>query len=110
MSLFYNKKGERLESLEWAKIFEDRDYKKINYTELPNGFRVSTVWIGVDHNYGDGDPLIFETMVFPPDEGTMKSWRDLDCERYSTEEEALAGHEAMCAKWLAKERSPIAES
>lgn len=23
------------------------------------------VWLGLDHRYGEGSPLIFETMVFP---------------------------------------------
>ncbi len=25
---------------------------------------ISTLWLGINHNYGDGPPLIFETMVF----------------------------------------------
>ncbi len=49
--------------------------------------RVSTVFLGLDHQYGDGPPLLFETMVFPKD-----SYSDLYCERYSTYDEAEAGH------------------
>ena len=52
---------------------------------------VSTVWLGLDHSYDGGPPLIFETMVFG---GGL----DLEMERYSTEAEALAGHAAMCAR------------
>ena len=37
----------------------------------------------------DGTPLIFETMVF----GGLN---DQDMERYSTEREAMAGHDRMC--------------
>lgn len=66
-------------------------------TTLPGGARVSTVWLGLDHQFGDGPPLIFETMVFP-----AESSMDLDCERYSTEEEAKAGHSAMVEKWIRK--------
>lgn len=48
--------------------------------------RVSTVWLGLDHNYDIvGDPIIFETMVFDGSE-------DGYCERYATELDAMRGH------------------
>jgi hypothetical protein len=28
------------------------------------GFRVSTIFLGLDHNWGRGDPLLWETMIF----------------------------------------------
>jgi len=65
------------------------------FTTLPNGRWVSTVWLGLDHCFGDGPPVIFETMVFT----TKESLDDLDCKRYSTEAEALAGHAKMVEKW-----------
>lgn len=46
---------------------------------------VSTVWLGLDHQFGEGPPLIFETLIFGGD-------RDGEVRRYSTKEEALAGH------------------
>jgi len=52
---------------------------------------VSTVHLVIDHNFGEGPPLIFETMVFG---GAF----DEEQERYSTEEEAAEGH----ARWLAR--------
>ena len=56
------------------------------YTILKDGTEISTVWIG--SNYGEADPpLIFETMVFSKDGETLSQ------RRYSTESEALAGHE-----------------
>ncbi len=84
-----------MELIAWAKAFEDGD-KRVAMTTLPDGKRVSTVWMGLDHRFGHGAPLIFETMVFPP-EGAG----DLDCDRYSTEEEAIAGHARMVTKWSA---------
>lgn len=47
---------------------------------------VSTVWLGLDHNWwAGGPPLIFETMIFGgPLDGEL--WR------YSTPEQARAGH------------------
>ena len=59
---------------------------------------ISTVHLGIDHSFGGGGPpVIFETMVF------RSRMSDLDCDRYSTEEQALAGHEAMTKKWAMKQ-------
>lgn len=52
---------------------------------------VSTVWLGLDHAYGDGSPIIFETLVRS---GPLSD----EMERYSTEAEARAGHERMCER------------
>lgn len=42
----------------------------------------------------------FETMVFKCDkDGKVEDWDDLDKANYSTEEEAIKGHEKMCEKW-----------
>jgi hypothetical protein len=71
---------------------------------LPSGYWVSTVWLGLDHRFGDGLPLIFETMVFPAKDGAVTSWGELDSNRYSTEEEAVAGHNAMVEEWRTKSR------
>lgn len=91
MSEYYNRKGEPLELMEWGKLFEDRKYKILKQETLPSGKFISTVWLGMDHNFGGGEPLIFETMVFP----TKANYMEEICERYSTEEEALLGHERI---------------
>ena len=45
----------------------------------------------------------YETMVFACDaEGNVEKWSDLDCETYSTWEEAQKGHLDMIDKWKAK--------
>jgi hypothetical protein len=46
---------------------------------------VSTVWMGSNHNYGYGDPLTFETMVFGDDDEEYSR-------RYATEQDARTGH------------------
>lgn len=79
----------------WAKDFENPKIHHVLVTTLPDGKWVSTVWLGLNHNYGVGSPLIFETMVFPK----KGEYHDLDCERYSTEEEAKASHHRMVEKW-----------
>lgn len=48
---------------------------------------MSTVWLGINHNFADeGPPIIFETMVFGLENA------DEYMQRYATEEEARAGH------------------
>jgi hypothetical protein len=53
--------------------------------------RVSTVFLGLDHSFWDGPPILFETMVFINGSGD-------EMERYSTWDEAVRGHENMVNK------------
>lgn len=73
--------------LEWAKWFGEAD-RQVDRTVIDIGEEVSTVFLGLDHQWGDGPALLFETMVFG---GSFdgKQWR------YSTWEEAEAGHKRM---------------
>lgn len=75
--------------LKWAAWFETAD-RKVAQTNV-GGKYVSTVFLGVDHqSFSDEEPLFFETMVFSDGDSL-----DLACRRYSTWDEALAGHQAM---------------
>jgi hypothetical protein len=81
---------------------------ELGWTKLPDGKVVSTVRLGsqdaerlvvwLPGDPGDGAPLIFQTWVF------SKRRRKLDCAGYATEPEALAGHDAMVAKWRKAKR------
>lgn len=93
-NVYYNKQGKQITLNEWGSLHET-EYKIIEQTTLPNGKWVSTVWLGIDHNFGEGDPEIFETMVFPLNGDSDED----DCDRYSTLEQAIAGHKSMCDKW-----------
>jgi hypothetical protein len=62
--------------------------------DVVGNYRISTVWLGYDHGFG-GRPLIFETMVFDFSQPGMEKWKDLDCRRYETEEEAIEGHQEV---------------
>lgn len=82
--------------LEWAKWFEKSGKQRIvKQTMLKNGKWVSTVFLGLDHNFFGGKPYLFETMVFP----SKTDYSELDCNRYSTWDEAAAGHLEMIKKW-----------
>lgn len=91
MTEYYDKNLKPLDTIfEWAKLFETPSYKIVKQEEVGK-YKVSTVWLGLNHNFHGGEPLIFETMVFGDDEEDM--------ERYSTEEEALAGHKRFVEKY-----------
>jgi hypothetical protein len=72
---------------EWAKVFDNQNRRVASTAK--NGVTVSTVFLGLDHQYDDGPPLLFETMVFGGGEDEMM-------DRYTTWDEAVAGHKRMC--------------
>ncbi len=74
--------------MEWADWVEKAD-RKVAQTGGGSLF-VSTVFLGLDHRFGEGPPMLFETMCFRDGEGD-------ECEHCSTWEEAEAQHEKMCA-------------
>ena len=99
MSEYYLRDGTLVtDTVAWAKKHADPEYKRVAETKLPSGVWVSTVWLGLDHSFMKGPPLIFKTMVFPPN-----SWTELECRRYSTEAEAVAGHKEVVERWSAHE-------
>ncbi len=84
---------------EWANFIEGRlptNYKHVGDDKI-NGYRVSTVFLGLCHNFGYSDrrPIVFETMVFDGDRS------DIYQERYSTWKEAEEGHQ-RAIEWVKK--------
>jgi hypothetical protein len=99
-----------LDVLRWGRWIEDNIGKRhVGDDYLMDGeIRVSTVFLGLDHNYGAyGPPILFETMVFgePHDAellGKIRTIRDdLDMCRYSTWDEAEAGHRELVERYRA---------
>ena len=85
-----------------ALVMSKEDYKRVAEDTLADGKWISTVWLGIDHSFGDaGVPLIFETMVFP----SKGNFRDLSMQRYATLDEAVAGHKATVKEWSKKDKS-----
>ena len=85
--IYYDYDGKPITSLlEWHYLFrEPRHVGKDEHGDI----LVSTVWLGLNHRFGPGKPLIYETMIFKGehDEYTM---------RYSSYDEAKAGHRQAC--------------
>ena len=80
----------------WGRWFEANPKAKIlKQTTLANDKWVSTVFLGIDHNFAEtGPPVLWESMVFPK----HGDYGDLDCQRYSSRSAALRGHKKLCAK------------
>lgn len=79
--------------LKWARWFKQAN-RRVARTTIGAGEPetwVSTVFLGINHNFGEGPPLLFETMIF---NGPLHD----EQERYGTWDEAVAGHKAMVAK------------
>jgi len=75
--------------LEWAKSFETQS-RIVEQTNIGD-IKVSTVFLGIDHSFNRGKPILFETMIFGGDEDGYQ-------ERYSTWDEAVDGHKFACEK------------
>lgn len=74
----------------WGEWFNAAN-RQVAFTQVGHEVDVSTVFLGVDHNYHpDHGPVLFETMVFG---GNLDQLQ----QRYSTWEEAEAGHQAIVA-------------
>lgn len=75
----------------WARWFEKSGATRIvARDELADDVSVSTVFLASDHQWGDGPPLLFETMVFGG-QWDQSQWR------WPTREAALAGHDRIVA-------------
>lgn len=78
----------------WAQ-HSSENYKSriVNNTNIGDA-RVSTIFLGVDHNhYAGGEPVLFETMVFGGEYNRYQR-------KYSTWDEAEKGHHEICAMIL----------
>ena len=74
--------------LTWARAMETFE-RRVAKTEISETVEVSTVFLGLDHNWrAYGPPILFETMVFGGEHNEKM-------DRYATWDEALSGHAAM---------------
>lgn len=81
--------------IEWGKWMGVMD-RHVALTKV-YGVRISTVFLGLDHNFYGGEPILFETMVFG---GKHDQYQD----RYYHRFEAVSGHNTTVAmvksQWL----------
>lgn len=85
---WYDKQGQQIDLYNASELLGDEDYKVVAQDVFVfdgEPVKVSTVWLGLDHNWMGGRILIFETMIFGGS-------HDLCAWRYTTEDEAKEGH------------------
>ncbi len=81
--------------LRWADWFERHFPCNVARTVLPNGILVSTIFLAIDHSFGEGMPHLFETAVF-----LDRSYgHRLGQERYPHWPAAAAGHIKLAAEY-----------
>src|SRR5216117_97820 len=74
----------------WGKWFESIKNRRVGEDKIGE-ITISTVFLGIDHQWGDGPPLVFETMIFGG-ELNDSQWR------YSTWDDAVIGHKMAVKK------------
>lgn len=74
-----------LDTKVWGLWFGAADRKVAEYRTPDDAVTISTVFLGVDHNFGGGKPLLYETMIFGGE-------HDGFCHRSETRADALLAH------------------
>jgi hypothetical protein len=72
--------------IKWGSWFESAN--RVVQQDTIEGVKISTVFLGVDHSWVEGQPILFETMIFGGE-------RDGETHRYHTWDEAEAGHQRI---------------
>ena len=71
----------------WLKVSNDR--RRAGLDVVNEKYRVSTIFLGLDHNFGlQVLHLSGKMMIFPLD-----LFGDLYCDRYTSYEDAVSGHQ-----------------
>lgn len=90
MTEYYDRNGDPMPMEAWLQALSGYG-KRVAHTKTKMGIDVSTVWLGINHQFGPNKPpLIFETLCFPGAD---------DGKRYTTEIEALKGHLEFVEKY-----------
>lgn len=85
---------------EWAEFMECGE-RRVAETSIENVW-VSTIFLGLNHNFGGGEPLLFETMVFMREEGALSSNDFEPMFRTSNWGDAEQAHKKMVERMEAK--------
>lgn len=100
---YYDREGRRISTMEWVRLFNDVEYKRVAFLRLPFAESyVSAVWFGMDHAFfvrpmsttwiPDRKPLIYNTIVVV--DGRIRSDR-----YFASAEEAKAEFDALAERW-----------
>lgn len=104
--------------IEWARWFSDFDKRRVA-EDFTRYYRVSSVFLGIDHQFGKGPPLLFETMIFERKEtvklvfGRMRRYQEEAFDamadgqtqwRFATWDDTLANHNAIVRRLHRQEK------
>jgi hypothetical protein len=78
--MFYKLKGKKVVPCESMEVKPSAVAK----TQI-HDVSISTIFLGLDHSYGEGPPIVFETMIFGG-KFDQEQWR------YSSFDDAVEGH------------------
>jgi hypothetical protein len=70
----------------WAKWFQGTERHVARWHSADGKVTVSTVFLGLDHNFEGGEPVLWETLISGGE-------HDEFMDRYTSYEDALNGHE-----------------
>lgn len=97
MSLYYkwNKETDEIspcDLYEFGSQCKDKEARRVAFDKVGD-HEVSTVFLGLNHSYGDdGPPILFETLAFNNAGGSCEEYM----ERYYTARAAREGHKRIC--------------
>lgn len=101
--MFWDRENRPMETLDWARAFEDAAYRIVALDFDEEHLMVSTIWEGMHSPAGlhvTGETaMIFET-------AKIRDGKVVTKHRWHTEAEALAGHRWMCLDVLGREPQP----
>jgi hypothetical protein len=104
MTLFWDRQNKPIEdTIEWAKKFEDAEYRIVAVDFDGEHRMVSTIWQGLDLAHSpwvsDDTAMIFETAY-------MMSGEIVEMFTWHSEEGALEGHDLVCKEFLGRKARP----
>ena len=87
MTDFYDREGKPLELLDWARKYEDGEYRQVALTRVAGG-AISTIWIGFNQGLSlqPGPHHLYETALLGKEDAVEILGR------WDTEAEAQEGH------------------
>jgi hypothetical protein len=91
--VYYDRQGKPMTMQQWAQMFEDEGYRHIARDVIgPDEpldtaplITVSTLWLGLNHDWRSDEPLIYETIIIGGE-------HDATGMRHATERRAREGH------------------
>ena len=69
----------------WGKWMQETKLRTVAKNTTSRGVRISTVFLGLDHSFGESEPVLWETMIFG---GPHDQYQ----ERYTSLAAAVEGH------------------